>query len=58
MYPKNTAAEIPPCGCFYSVRVKAPSKPYSCTPFIAPFARFAPNPVIGTVAPAPANSII
>lgn len=40
-----------PCSCFYSARVKAPSRPYSCTPFIAPFARLAPNPVIGTVAP-------
>jgi len=38
--------------------MNAPNKPTSFTDSKAPFARFAPNPVSGTVAPAPAKSII
>ena len=37
--------------------MNAPNKPTSFTDSKAPFARFAPNPVSGTVAPAPAKSI-
>ena len=56
MYPKKycccnsvrLAAFIPP--------MKAPTNPYSFTASIAPLERLYPNPVRGTVAPAPAKS--
>lgn len=53
-YPKNTAAAIPPLEALIPP-VKAPTKPDSLTPSIAPFAKLYPNPVSGTVAPVPAN---
>jgi len=37
--------------------MKAPTSPCSPTSLIAPFASKLPNPVRGTVAPAPAKSI-
>ena len=49
-----TAAEIPALAEL-SAPVNAPNAPFSA-PFIAPFASKYPNPEIGTVAPAPANS--
>lgn len=55
IYPKNTAAEIPPAAEAVPP-VNAPTKPISCTFLIAPLARRFPNPVKGTVAPAPAKS--
>jgi len=54
-YPKNTAAAIPPADAL-TPPVKAPTSPFDCTPSIAPFAKLYPNPVRGTVAPAPAKS--
>ncbi len=54
---KNIAAAIPPAAAFIPP-VNAPSNPNSFTPLMAPFARFAPKPVNGTVAPAPANFMI
>lgn len=56
IYPKNTAADIPPAEAL-TPPIKAPSKPCSCAPSIAPFAKLAPKPVKGTVAPHPAKSI-
>ncbi len=52
---KNTAAAIPPAAAF-TPPVKQPTNPLWCTPSIAPFAKLYPNPVRGTVAPAPAKS--
>ena len=57
IYPKKTAAAIPPA-LAVTPPVKAPTIPYSFTPLIAPFAKLYPNPVKGTVAPAPAKSTI
>ena len=57
IYPKNTAAAIPPAAAAVPP-VNAPTKPDSCTFWIAPFARRLPKPVKGTVAPAPAKSTI
>jgi len=54
---KNIAAAIPPAAAFIPP-VNAPNSPISFTPLMAPFAKFAPNPVSGTVAPAPAKFII
>ena len=56
IYPKNIAAAIPPAEAL-TPPVKAPKIPSSFTASIAPFARFAPKPVSGTVAPHPAKSI-
>ena len=56
IYPKKTAAAIPPAEAL-TPPINAPNKPCSLTPSIAPLARFAPKPVNGTVAPAPAKSI-
>ena len=55
MYPKNTAAAIPPAAAAVPP-VKAPTNPFSCTFWTAPLASKLPNPVKGTVAPAPAKS--
>lgn len=55
IYPKKTAAAIPPAAAEVPP-VKAPMKPFCCTFSIAPLASKLPNPVSGTVAPAPANS--
>lgn len=55
IYPKNIAAEIPPAAAAVPP-VKAPTRPISCTFFIAPFASKFPKPVRGTLAPAPAKS--
>ena len=55
IYPKNTAAAIPP-DAVVMPPVNAPTKPDSCTFCIAPLARRLPKPVKGTVAPAPAKS--
>lgn len=55
MYPKNTAAAMPPAAAAVPP-VKAPTKPFCWTFCIAPFASRFPNPVKGTVAPAPAKS--
>lgn len=52
---KKIAAEIPPAEA-ETPPVKAPIIPLSLTPSIAPFAKLYPNPVRGTVAPAPAKS--
>ena len=38
--------------------VKAPKIPSNLAPFIAPFAKILPKPQIGTVVPAPPNSLI
>ena len=54
-YPKNIAAAIPPAA-FFIPPVNAPKNPADFTPSIAPFAKLYPNPVRGTVAPAPAKS--
>ena len=51
---KITAAEIPALAVA-SAPVTAPKKPF-CAPFIAPLANKYPKPLMGTVAPAPANS--
>ena len=53
--PKVTAAVIPPAEAAMPP-VKAPSNPFSTTAACTPLAREYPNPVKGTVAPAPANS--
>lgn len=55
IYPKNTAAAIPPAAAAVPP-VNAPIKPFSCTFLIAPLASKFPKPVKGTVAPAPAKS--
>ena len=55
-YPKNIAAAIPPAFDF-TPPINAPNSPTSFTDSNAPFARLAPNPVSGTVAPAPAKFI-
>ena len=54
IYPKNTAAAIPPA---LDLRppVKIPKNPVCLTASITPFARLFPKPVSGTVAPQPAN---
>ena len=49
------AAVIPPAVAF-KPPVNAPSKPSSEMASLTPFARLYPNPVRGTVAPAPAKS--
>ena len=54
-YPKKIAAAIPPLAAFIPP-VNAPINPDCLTPSIAPFAKLYPNPVRGTVAPAPAKS--
>ena len=51
IYPKKIAAAIPPLEDF-TPPINAPSNPCFWTSSIAPFARFAPKPVKGTVAPA------
>ena len=54
MKPKNIAAAIPPAvAC--KPPVKIPKMPFALTAFIAPFANDAPNPIIGTLIPAPNN---
>ena len=55
IYPKNTAAAIPP---LLALRppVNAPINPFSLTASIVPLAKLYPNPVRGTVAPVPAKS--
>ena len=53
---KKTAAAIPPLEDF-TPPIKDPSTPWFFASSIAPLARFAPNPVKGTVAPQPAKSI-
>lgn len=55
IYPKNIAAAIPPLAAA-APPVKAPKIPSVLTFSIAPVASKLPNPVKGTVAPAPANS--
>ena len=55
IYPKNTAAAIPPAAAAVPP-VKAPTNPISLTFCMEPFASRLPNPVKGTVAPAPAKS--
>ena len=55
IYPKNTAAAIPPAAAAVPP-VNAPTKPISLVFCIAPFASKLPKPVSGTVAPAPAKS--
>ena len=55
IYPKKTAAAIPPAAAAVPP-VKAPTSPISWTFSTAPFAKRFPNPVKGTVAPAPAKS--
>ena len=55
IYPKNTAAAIPPAAAVVPP-VNAPTKPISWTFCTAPLASKFPNPVKGTVAPAPAKS--
>ena len=57
MYPKKTAAAIPPAAAAVPP-VNAPTNPISCTFCIAPLASKFPKPVKGTVAPAPAKSTI
>ena len=54
-YPKKIAAAIPPAA-FFIPPVNAPKSPEVLTPSIAPLAKLYPNPVRGTVAPAPAKS--
>ena len=54
-YPKNTAAAIPPAAAL-TPPVNTPIRPDCWTSSIAPLARLYPNPVRGTVAPAPAKS--
>lgn len=53
---KNIAAPIPPAVAF-SPPVKTPKNPNDLAPSIAPFASVEPNPIIGTLAPAFANSL-
>ena len=55
IYPKNIAAAIPPLAAA-APPVNAPIKPSVLTFSIAPLASKFPNPVKGTVAPAPAKS--
>ena len=55
-YPKNIAAAIPPADAF-TPPINAPRRPEFCASVIAPFAKLAPNPRSGTVAPQPAKSI-
>ena len=54
-YAKPTAAEIP-AAVDIKPPFKTPKRPNSFNPFMAPFARALPKPIIGTVAPAPAKS--
>ena len=54
MKAKNTAAAIPPAVAI-NPPVKIPRTPEDCAAPIAPFAREAPNPIIGTLIPAPAK---
>lgn len=56
MYPKNTAAEIPPAVAV-NPPVKTPINPSFSTAFITPWAREFPKPKRGIVAPAPPISI-
>lgn len=56
MYPKKIALDIPAAEAFIPP-INAPTKPFSFTSEIAPFASRLPNPVSGTVAPHPAKSI-
>ena len=53
-YPKNTAPAIPPAADL-TPPMKAPNTPLSCTANFTPLLKLYPNPVKGTVAPAPAN---
>lgn len=55
IYPKKTAAAIPPAAAAVPP-VNAPIKPICPAFSIAPLASKLPNPVKGTVAPAPAKS--
>lgn len=55
IYPKKIAAVIPPAAAAVPP-VRAPIRPSLSTFFIAPLASKLPNPVNGTVAPAPAKS--
>ena len=52
--PKNTAAQMPPAEAV-SPPVNAPRSPFSSTASRTPLLRRFPNPVRGTVAPAPAH---
>lgn len=54
---KITAAAIPPAVAS-SPPVNAPKSPLACAPEIAPLAKDAPKPMIGTLMPALANSEI
>ncbi len=53
--PKNIAADIPPAAPAIPP-VNTPINPSVSTAFFTPSNRTLPNPVSGTVAPAPANS--
>lgn len=57
MKANNTAAAIPPAVAS-KPPVNAPTIPRALTAPIAPFAREAPKPIIGTLIPAFANSEI
>ena len=54
MEPKTIAAAIPP-EVAVNPPVKTPNRPFSSTAFSTPLANAYPNPVKGTVAPAPAK---
>ena len=54
-YPKNIAAPMPPAVAVMPP-AKIPVKPFSKIIFCVPVAKEWPNPVNGTVAPAPAKS--
>lgn len=56
MNAKNIAAPIPPAVAL-SPPVSTPKNPKDFAPSIAPLARVEPNPIIGTLAPAFANSL-
>ena len=53
---KKIADAMPPAALF-SPPVSTPKKPSAFAPSIAPFASVEPNPIIGTLAPAFANSL-
>ena len=55
-YPKKIAAAMPPAAAFMPPE-NAPIRPMFFTSSIAPLAKRLPNPVNGTVAPAPAKLI-
>ena len=54
--PAKMAAAIPPAEDL-SPPVNIPKNPFSYTASLTPLARRLPNPVSGTLAPAPANSV-